>query len=614
MRGVQLIAGQPRAVRVGLAQLNFCVGDLDRNAAKIVDAYERAVANGAQVVVFSELAITGYPPEDLLLKRGFVAAANATLVEVARNTRGAVAIVGYPQVVDAPTGWLSGASAPAGLYNAAAICVDGRIVGSYAKRLLPNYSVFDEQRYFIAGTSPAPLANVGGVEVGISICEDIWGEPQGADALDAGHWAAEREPPSAPVGPIGETVAAGAQLLVNLSGSPFRRKKQTDREAVLAAQARAARRPVAYVNAIGGQDELVFDGGSVAIGASGELLARLPAFAEAVEVVEVTLGDDAHGDAGYATRRACEAPVTPLLEPLEEVWGALVLATADYATKNGFTDVVVATSGGVDSALVTAIARDALGSARTHAVAMPSRYSSAHSLDDARELATNLGIELLEMPIEPAHVALDATLEAARAELVGRSSSESSSDLAVDLTDQNLQSRIRGVLLMALSNRYGWLVLTTGNKTELSVGYSTLYGDTAGAYAVIKDCPKLLVYDLCRWRNAAADGPWIPSSTLTKAPSAELAPDQRDDQSLPPYELLDPLVSAYVGGDLTAAELAQFGEQLGKQVGASEQLAHQVAAMVDAAEFKRRQSPLGPRISEKSFGKDRRLPITNRYR
>lgn len=604
-------------MRVGLAQLNLCVGDLNKNAEKIVDAYAEAVASGAELVVFSELAITGYPPEDLLGKPGFVAAASEAVADVARQTTSAVAIVGYPQMAQASTD----ASGPVRLYNAAAICANGAILGSYAKRLLPNYSVFDEQRYFVAGERAEPTATVGDVTVGISICEDIWGEPQLTDALDAHHWTAARGQLSEPVGPIAESVAAGAQLLVNLSGSPFRRSKQTDREAVLAAQAVAARCPVAYVNAVGGQDELVFDGGSVAISADGELAARLPAFAEAVEVVEL----ETHSHAARASERPtasrqvtssrrAAARITPLLDPHEEVWGALTLATADYASKNGFTDVVVATSGGVDSALVTAIARDALGASHTHAVAMPSRYSSAHSLDDARELAANLGVELAELPIEPAHVALGATLDAVRPELAaGRQPAqpvEQAGSGTDDLTDQNLQSRIRGVLLMALSNRYGWLVLTTGNKTEMSVGYSTLYGDTAGAYAVIKDCPKLLVYELCRWRNARADGPWIPTSTLNKPPSAELRADQRDDQSLPPYEVLDPLVEAYVTEDLTADELAE----LGKHFGATPELAREVAAMVDAAEFKRRQSPLGPRISPKSFGKDRRMPITNRYR
>lgn len=604
-------------MRVGLAQLNLCVGDLNKNAEKIVDAYAEAVASGAELVVFSELAITGYPPEDLLGKPGFVAAASEAVADVAKQTTSAVAIVGYPQMAQASTD----ASGPVRLYNAAAICANGAILNSYAKRLLPNYSVFDEQRYFVAGERAEPTATVGDVTVGISICEDIWGEPQLTDALDAHHWTAARGQLSEPVGPIAESVAAGAQLLVNLSGSPFRRSKQTDREAVLAAQAVAARCPVAYVNAVGGQDELVFDGGSVAISADGELAARLPAFAEAVEVVEL----ETHSHAARASERPtasrqvtssrrAAARITPLLDPHEEVWGALTLATADYASKNGFTDVVVATSGGVDSALVTAIARDALGASHTHAVAMPSRYSSAHSLDDARELAANLGVELAELPIEPAHVALGATLDAVRPELAaGRQPAqpvEQAGSGTDDLTDQNLQSRIRGVLLMALSNRYGWLVLTTGNKTEMSVGYSTLYGDTAGAYAVIKDCPKLLVYELCRWRNARADGPWIPTSTLNKPPSAELRADQRDDQSLPPYEVLDPLVEAYVTEDLTADELAE----LGKHFGATPELAREVAAMVDAAEFKRRQSPLGPRISPKSFGKDRRMPITNRYR
>ena len=406
----------------------------------------------------------------------------------------------------------------------------------------------------------------------------------------------------------------GAQLVVVLNGSPYHRGKQRHREAIASARASQLGVPVVYVNQVGGQDELVFDGSSFVTDAAGQVICRLEAFAEQVAVCDVPL----------------RGPIARSLEPLEEVWQALVVATRDYVRKNGFTDVAVGLSGGIDSSAVAAIAADALGSAHVHGVSMPSRYSSEGSRTDAAQLAANLGIDFRTVSIEPAHAALAGMLESAvsAGDADSTSADPSGTDpvhdraavddpadtaadaAAADLTDQNLQSRIRGVLLMALSNRHGWLVLTTGNKTETSVGYSTLYGDTAGAYAVIGDVPKLLVYELCEWRNRQGDGERIPPACLTKPPSAELRPDQRDDQSLPPYELLDPLVEAYVEGDLSAAEVVEVA----RRHGADAELVHRVTRLVDIAEYKRRQSPPGPRITAKSFGKDRRMPITNFYR
>ena len=431
----------------------------------------------------------------------------------------------------------------------------------------------------------------------------------------------------------------GAQLVVVLNGSPYHRGKQRHREAIASARASQLGVPVVYVNQVGGQDELVFDGSSFVTDAGGNVVARLPAFVSQVAVCDVAVpggesaaaaeseGSTRHGPAGA---RAAQSVLAPVLDPLAEVWQALVLATRDYVRKNGFTDVAVGLSGGIDSSAVAAIAADALGPAHVHGVSMPSRYSSEGSRTDAAQLAANLGIDFRTVPIEPAHAALAGMLESAvstgdadstSADSTGtdpvhdRAAVDDPADTAADaaaadLTDQNIQSRIRGVLLMALSNRHGWLVLTTGNKTETSVGYSTLYGDTAGAYAVIGDVPKLLVYELCAWRNRQGDGERIPPACLTKPPSAELRPDQRDDQSLPPYELLDPLVEAYVEGDLSTAEVVEVA----RRHGADAELVHRVTRLVDIAEYKRRQSPPGPRISAKSFGKDRRMPITNFFR
>ncbi|MYB82701.1 MAG: NAD+ synthase [Acidimicrobiales bacterium] len=582
-------------MRVGLAQLNLRLGDLDGNAAMVIAAYDEAVGAGARVVVFSELTVTGYPPEDLLLKPAFVDGAAAALERIAQHTGDVPAVVGFPED--------TGRGGPVRLWNSAALCWGGAVRGVFRKHLLPNYAVFDEQRYFVPGTDAGPLLQVGDVRVGVSICEDLWGPPRTADASPEDGGLPSIVGGDADTSPALAQVAMGAQLLVNLNGSPYRRGKQADREAVARTRAAALGVPVVYVNQVGGQDELVFDGSSFVADASGQVICRLEAFAPQVAVCEVPLAGEAAAAGGVLA-----APP----DPLEEVWQALVVATRDYVRKNGFSDVAVGLSGGIDSSAGAAIAADARGPEHVHGVSMPARYSSEGARTDAAELAANLGIDFRTVPIEPAHVALAGMLEASAG--TGPADADPAHDrAAADLTDQNLQSRIRGVLLMALSNRFGWLVLTTGNKTETSVGYTTLYGDTAGAYAVIRDVPKLLVYELCRWRNRQGDGERIPEACIDKPPSAELRPDQRDDQSLPPYELLDPLVEAYVEGDLSAAEMLEQPELL-DQYGTDPDVVHRITRLVDVAEYKRRQSPPGPRITAKSFGKDRRMPITNFFR
>lgn len=568
-------------LRVALCQLNTRVGDLEGNSGKVLDAWRRAEELGADVALFPELAITGYPPEDLLLKRGFLDDAAAALRGLAGRIDGHCAAV---------VGWVEGhrpqgeAHDPTdGPWNAAAVIHGGRIVTSYRKQALPNYGVFDERRYFDPGAHDQPLLRIAGVVAGVTVCEDIW--------VDGG--------------PTEQVARDGARIVLNINASPFRAGRQADREAIVEERIAQTGVPVAYVNQVGGQDDLVFDGGSLAMDRSG-LLGRAAAFAEDLLVLDVPLAPGARParevlevsptstpTAGGAPDSTTAHPVAPSPSGPEEVWEALCLGTADYVHKNGFSDVLVGLSGGVDSALVAAIAADAVGPSRTHVVLMPSRFSSDHSVSDAQELASNLGLQSRTIPIEPAHAALLGMLEPS---FEGRDE---------DLTEENLQSRIRGVVLMALSNKFGWLVLTTGNKTETAVGYSTLYGDTAGALAVIKDLPKLAVYELCEWRNSRAQGPWIPPSILTKAPSAELRLDQRDDQSLPPYEVLDPLIEDYVDRDMTVEELVAEGHD--------RDLVVRVARLVDRAEFKRRQSPPGLRVSAKAFGRDRRLPVTNAY-
>ena len=564
-----------------MGQIDPVVGDLGGNAERIVEAIGVAEEAGADVAVFPELAVTGYPPEDLLLKPGFVAHNLSALAKVAAVTERCVAVVGF---VDEKLD----------LYNAAAVCAHGEVRGVYHKQLLPNYGVFDEQRYFAAGAGATQLFGIGGVRVGVSICEDAW----------------------SPTGPIAAQAAAGAELVININASPYSMDRLIEREQMLATRAADASCCLVYLNCVGGQDELVFDGASLVFDADGRLLASMPQFQEQVAVIDIDvrpvfrkrlLDPRGHHRAlplpvTEVTARPRSGPQSTRLPPLradrlsqeEEVFQALVTGTRDYVRKNGFTDVVIGLSGGIDSSLVAVVAADALGAEHVHGVAMPSRYSSAGSETDAALLVQNLGIDFRTVPIEGPHAAFLGLLDGAVPGLAG------------GLTEENLQSRIRGVILMAISNQLGWLVLTTGNKSEAAVGYSTLYGDTAGGFAVIKDVAKTMVYRLSAWRNSVGPAPVIPPAVLTKPPSAELRPDQRDDQSLPPYEVLDPVLLAYVETDLTASELVEAGFD--------EELVRQVVRLVDLAEYKRRQTPPGVRVTPKAFGRDRRMPITNRYR
>ena len=567
-------------VRVALCQINTVVGDLEGNVERILEAYERAEADGADLAVFPELAITGYPPEDLLLKPGFIAANHEALEKVAARTGRCAAFVGF---VDSDRD----------LRNAAAVLAHGSVQGTYHKRLLPNYAVFDEQRYFAPGVQPMSLFDVAGVRVGVSICEDAW----------------------SPDGPIADQAAGGAELIVNLNASPYYAGRVAERERMLATRAEDASCALVYVNQVGGQDELVFDGASLVFDADGELLTRGPQMEEALIVIDIDVLPvfrkrllDPRGRATAPALPVVEVtgqppghegvrwpePV-PALAPAREIYEALVLGTRDYIEKNGFTDVVLGLSGGMDSSLVTTIAVDAIGPERVHPIALPSRFSTDHSITDAEQLCTNLGLELRTMAIEPAHAAM---LEILQPFFEG---------LPEDVTEENLQGRIRATLLMALANKFrGWLVLICGNKSELAVGYTTIYGvDMAGGFAVIKDVFKTRVYELARDRNERAGYDLIPEHVITKPPSAELAPRQRDDQNLPPYDVLDPILTAYVEGDRTRAELIAAGFDPA--------VVTRVTRLVDVAEWKRRQAPIGVRVTPKAFGKDRRLPITNKY-
>ena len=565
------------SLRIGLAQLNTVVGDIDGNASRIIELMDRANASGCDIVAFPELAITGYPPEDLLLRSGFVDDVRAALDRIIAASSSCTAVVGFVE-----QGSASRESADHGevtktsqavehpvLFNAAAVMSNGSLDGVYRKRELPNYSVFDEARYFVSGDGPIPVFETQGVRFGVSICEDAW-------IAD---------------GPIAELGSRSVQLVVNINASPFNVGKSQARAAVIAERAREAAAPIAYVNQVGGQDELVFDGDSMVMSANGVLLARASRFVEDLCIVDIDIAN-----ADLATERPSidQTGIAETLTEEAEVWNALVLATRDFVIKNRFSDVVIGLSGGVDSALVAAIAADAVGPEHVHGVLMPSRYSSDHSISDAVALAENLGVEYRTIAIEPGHSALMEML------------SSSYDGQSIGLAEENLQSRLRAVTLMGLSNAFGWLLLNTGNKSESSVGYSTLYGDSAGGYAVIKDVSKLLVYRLCRYRNELAGRELIPETVLVKPPSAELRPDQRDDQSLPPYEELDPILAMYVEGDHSVEEIIAAGHDPA--------VVQRIVGLVDLAEYKRRQSPPGPRVTSKAFGKDRRLPIVNRYR
>ncbi len=563
--------------RVAAAQLNLVVGDLAGNAARILEAYDAAEGAGCDLVVFPELTVTGYPPEDLLLRPAFVAQAAETLDKIAARTARAAAVIGFPE---------SGRD----LHNAAAVCANGRVYGVYRKQLLPNYAVFDEQRYFVAPREPLPLFNVAGVKVGISICEDAW----------------------SPTGPILTEAAGGAELIVNLNASPYYAQRLVERETMLATRAADASVPIVYANLVGGQDELVFDGASLVFDEQGLLIARAKQFVEDLLVVDLDVRPAFHKrqldprgrveslplpEISVSEPRPSDARIAPRIEPalapVHEVYEALVLGTRDYVRKNGFSEVLIGLSGGVDSALVAAIAVDALGAEHVAGVLMPSRYSSDHSVSDAQALVANLGIKGFTVPIEPAHAAFEAML----------GSMFEGTDPG--LAEENLQARVRGNVLMTLSNKFGWMVLTTGNKSEMATGYATLYGDMAGGFAVIKDVPKTLVYALCNDLNRRSGRDLIPRNVIEKPPSAELAPGQLDSDSLPPYSDLDPIVEGYVEDDLSVNELIARGHDA--------ELTRRVARMVDRNEYKRRQAAPGVRVSPKAFGKDRRLPITNRW-
>jgi NAD+ synthase (glutamine-hydrolysing) len=573
-------------LRIALHQLNAVVGDIAGNERAIRDAIGGARDAGAQLVLFPELALTGYPPEDLLLKEHFLRDARAALDGVATATEGIVALVGFPERED-------------DVYNALAVLADGAVQAIYRKVHLPNYGVFDEQRYFQSGSGPA-LIELGEHKIGLTICEDIWepGPPASAEAR------------------------AGATLIVNVSASPYHAGKGLERERMLAQRARDNLCAIAFCALVGGQDELVFDGHSLVLDHHGEVIARASQFSE--ELLLATVDLDAaqtqrlrdarqraparearetvptlarlalpEGSGAAAAEEHVGGPIAPLLAPAAEVYAALVTGLRDYVRKNGFRRVVLGLSGGIDSALVACVAADALGPDGVVAVVMPSPYSSAETQGDARTLAGRLGVELFELPIEPAMRAYDAALAGAF------------DGTDPGLAEENIQARIRGNLVMALSNKFGWLVLATGNKSEMSVGYSTLYGDLAGGLAVIKDCPKTVVYELARYVNDAAGQERIPHSIIERAPSAELRHDQRDEDSLPPYAVLDPILDAYVEDDLGREQLLLRGFAAAD--------VDRVIALVDRAEYKRRQAPPGIKVTSRAFGRDRRVPITNRY-
>ena len=590
-----------RTFRIAMAQMNPTVGDLTGNTSRITAWLRDAKKANADLVVFPELAITGYPPEDLLLKSQFVADNLRALNEIAQACRGLVAVVGYVGQEDSSDSHPSRRSiVSAGrhtLYNSAALIADRKLVDSYRKWHLPNYGVFDESRYFHPGRR-LPLFHVNGTTIGVSICEDIW----------------------LPEGPTRVQAAAGAEVIVNINASPFHIGKGRSREQMLATRARENGVIVTYTNMVGGQDELVFDGNSLILDPSGNVIARGHAFREELLVADlnveaVSRGRMAHGRKVTLTGKAVSVVdrlvvnetakkkknwtrIVPALagplDEIEEVYRALVLAVKDYVQKNGFTRVVIGLSGGVDSALTAAIAVDALGAKHVLGVFMPSPYTSHESEEDVVELVQCLNIDLNTIPITP-------TFEAYRQSLV-----PSFVDCSEDATEENLQARIRGNLLMAVSNKFGHLVLATGNKSEMSVGYSTLYGDMAGGFAVIKDVPKTMVYGLARFRNELSPSPVIPKRILDRPPTAELRPNQKDEDFLPPYAVLDPILRAYVEEDRSLDEIVE--------IGFDRATVSRVVRMVDSSEFKRRQAPIGVKITHRAFGKDRRMPITNAYR
>jgi NAD+ synthase (glutamine-hydrolysing) len=586
-----------RVFRIAMAQMNPTVGDLTGNVRRMTDWLREARKVKADLVVFPELALTGYPPEDLLLKPRFLEDTRRALQEVIGQCRGIAAVVGYVSEGESGSRSKRPMVVPAGrheLYNAAAVIAEQRLVTTYCKLYLPNYGVFDESRYFHPGRR-IPVILLNGTALGVNICEDIW-YPEGPSRIQA---------------------AAGAEVIVNINASPFHVGKSRFREQMLATRARENGVIVTYTNTVGGQDELVFDGNSLILDQTGEVILRGKAFEEDLLVADLDVGAVrrmAHGRKKWSVGRTSAAiervviseafaprsrprhvPANHApLDPLDEVYRALVLGVRDYVRKNGFKRVLIGLSGGVDSALTAVIAADALGPANVLGVFMPSPYTSRESREDVVDLVNRLGIKLHTIPITGTfHSYLRALAPVYE-------------DRKPDTTEENIQARIRGNLLMALSNKYGHLVLTTGNKSETSVGYTTLYGDMAGGFGIIKDVPKTMVYDLARVRNQAGKTPPIPKRTLDRPPSAELRPNQKDEDSLPPYAVLDPILKAYVEEDRSPDEIVEMGF--------NRQTVARVIAMVDGSEYKRRQAPIGIKITHRAFGKDRRMPITNRYR
>ena len=576
-----------RKFRLALAQINSTVGDIPGNTAKIIEYVERAREAQADMVAFPELAITGYPPEDLLFKTSFLQANVEAMRQVVAAAKGIAVVVGYVEM--GPN-----------IANAAAVGYDGRLIDTYQKMYLPNYGVFDEDRYFRRGDT-CPVYTINGTVVGVNICEDIW----------------------YPVGSIAVQREAGAELIVNINASPFHAGKRAYREKMVATRAADNELFIAYVNTVGGQDELVFDGASLIYDMSGDLVARGSAFAEELIVTDLDIESVFRSRlrdsrprkenptilreignpktiyvSEFQSQKREPLPSASLGEPLdgvEEIYRALVLGTRDYLHKSGFSKVVIGLSGGIDSALTAVVAVDALGAENVVGVGMPSRYSSEGSVSDSKELADNLGIDFWLVPIEPAHSAFADMLD------------QQFQGTQPNVAEENVQARIRGNVLMTISNKFGWIVLTTGNKSEMAMGYATLYGDMAGGFAVIKDVPKTLVYALSLWRNQHGEPrPAIPEAIIDKAPSAELRPDQIDQDTLPPYDQLDPIVKAYVEEDYSLEEMVAMGHD--------PDAVRQVITFVDRNEYKRRQAPLGVKITPRAFGKDRRLPIVNRYR
>jgi len=556
-------------LRIAMAQINPVVGDIQGNADKIKNYIKQAQNENVDVITFPELALTGYPPEDLLFKTHFIDEIKKHLQEVTKFTQGITAIIGFAREEN-------------GLLNSAAVVHDKKIINYYDKKILPNYGVFDEKRYFISGDNN-PVYLIDGITVGINICEDIWFED----------------------GPTQDQASLGAQLILNINGSPFDTEKRYIRENMLKERALHNNLYISYTNMVGGQDELVFDGGSVILNPAGEIISRGKAFEEDLIITDLNFEETGNFVESKTNIFVSSSPkdknLTPIsdnniveIDKLEQVHKALILGTRDYVNKSGFTKVLLGLSGGIDSALTCYIAVKAFGKENVLGVIMPSRYSSEGSVTDSELLASNLGIETKIIPIEPAYISFLEML------------SESFEGTSVDVAEENLQARIRGNILMALSNKFNWINLITGNKSEMATGYSTLYGDMAGGFAVLKDVPKTLVYELCKYINTLQGKDLIPETIITKPPSAELRADQKDEDSLPPYDILDAILKNYVEEDRSFQEIVDLGYD--------EEIVKRVTLLLDRSEYKRKQSPPGVKITPRNFGRDRRIPLINKYK